>query len=254
MSNADQVIDALRAVHDDLVRRVGAMSDEDLGGPSGADEWTVAQVLSHIGSGAEISLATLEHALTGAAKPENQSVWDRWNAMSPREQADGAVASDTALVERYEGLDAATRDSLQVDLGFLPQPIPVDLAGTMRLNEAALHLWDVDPSSPVQGEAVPVLLDAYAGPLSFMLRFLGKEGPAATLAVRTSGPERELTLTTGEHVTLAAGAPDAPDGTLALPAEAFVRLVVGRLKGDTGAVSVDGPLDVAALQRVFPGF
>jgi uncharacterized protein (TIGR03083 family) len=260
MSNADQVIDALSAVHDDLDRRVVSMTDDDLRGPSGASEWTVAQVLSHIGSGAEITRGTLEAALTGATPPDNQSVWDRWDAMSPQEQAEGARASDAALVARYEGLDARTRSELQITLGFLPAPVGLDLAGTLRLNEQALHLWDVavatDDAATVHPAAVPVLLDGFAGPLGFMFGFLGKSGPEATLAVRTSSPDLTFTLRTGEQVALTTGEPSAYDGALVLPAEAFLRLVFGRLKpGRTpDGVSVEGPLDLAALRAVFPGF
>jgi len=64
-SDADRAIEALRAVHDDLVGRVGGYADADLTRPSGASEWTVAQVLSHLGSGAEIALAGYRAALDG---------------------------------------------------------------------------------------------------------------------------------------------------------------------------------------------
>ena len=60
---ADRTIAALRTTHDDLAALVPGLTDEQLAGPSGASEWTVAQVLSHLGSGAEIGLATLETAL-----------------------------------------------------------------------------------------------------------------------------------------------------------------------------------------------
>ena len=47
----------------------------------------MAQVLSHLGSGAEIAHAGYRAALDGTPAPEqefNQGVWDRWNARSPR--------------------------------------------------------------------------------------------------------------------------------------------------------------------------
>ena len=100
-STADAGIDALRSTHDGLVAVVRDLSDEQLVAPSGATEWTVAQVLSHLGSGAEISAATLRNAVDGAGRlPDgfNQGVWDRWNAMSPRHQADGFVVADAALL------------------------------------------------------------------------------------------------------------------------------------------------------------
>ena len=103
---ADATISALRSTHDELAAVVRDLSDEQLLAPSGASEWPVAQVLSHLGSGAEIGRATLLAATgEGDALGDgfNQSVWDRWNAMSPREQADAFVASDAELVGRVRG-------------------------------------------------------------------------------------------------------------------------------------------------------
>ena len=83
---ADATISALRSTHDELAAVVRGLTDEQLLAPSGASEWPVAQVLSHLGSGAEIGLATLRAATGEGEAPGdgfNQSVWDRWNAMSP---------------------------------------------------------------------------------------------------------------------------------------------------------------------------
>lgn len=172
-SAADTAIQALRAVHDDLVARVSGYTDVDLLRPSGAAEWTVAQVLSHVGSGAEIARAGLEAAQAGSPPPEQsfyQSVWDRWNAMTPREQADGCISSDAALVEGYEALDGASRNGLRLELPFLPEPVGLDLQAALRLNESTLHGWDVavadDTVATLNPTAVPVLVSALTGPLS----------------------------------------------------------------------------------------
>src|SRR3954452_13072901 len=110
---ADQVIAALRSGHDDLSAYARELEDKDLRGPSGAGEWDVAHVLSHVGSGAEIGLGALERALSGGGRPPegfNQSVWDRWNAMAPPEHRDESIEANRRLVERYESLDAKTRE------------------------------------------------------------------------------------------------------------------------------------------------
>lgn len=107
-SLAGRTIAALCAEHDALAEVVGRLDDDQLTGPSGASQWSVADVLSHLGSGAQIMLAGVEAGLGGDAQPDgfNQSVWNRWNAMPPREQADGFVAADATLVARFEALDA----------------------------------------------------------------------------------------------------------------------------------------------------
>lgn len=263
-SAADPLISALRAVHDELADRSSAYSDADLDRPSGASEWTVAQVLSHIGSGAEIGLANLEASLDQAPAPAdsfNQSVWDRWNAMSPREQADSAVAGDERLVAAYEGIDDDTRNALQIRLGFLPEPIGLDLAAAFRLHESTLHGWDIavvdNAAASLNPMAVPVLVDALAGPLYFLLGWMGKGTVTEqVLGVRTTDPERELTLTVGTSVSLAPNLPSTPDGTLAIPAEALLRLLAGRLglQHTPDRILLSGRLDLPALRAGFPGF
>ena len=78
----DRSIAVLRTQHAQLEAVVAGLSPEQLRGESGASEWSIAQVLSHLGSGAEITLGTIT-----AADQDNQSIWDRWNAASPQEQA-----------------------------------------------------------------------------------------------------------------------------------------------------------------------
>ncbi|MEP6559533.1 MAG: maleylpyruvate isomerase N-terminal domain-containing protein [Nakamurella sp.] len=82
-------------------------------------EWTVADVLGHLGSGAEIGLAGLDAALAGAAAPGsdfNQGVW----AGGERDDAAGTgsrvLRSNEALVTRYEGLDEQTGQTQQIKI------------------------------------------------------------------------------------------------------------------------------------------
>ncbi|AZP21214.1 maleylpyruvate isomerase family mycothiol-dependent enzyme [Streptomyces aquilus] len=259
----DRIIDALRSGHDHLAAVVHGLTAADLTRPSGASEWDVSQVLSHLGSGAEIGLAALEGATDGTGVPDgdfNKSVWARWDAMTPAERAEGFVTADQALVERYEGLDAGARSDLRIDLGFLPAPVDVATAAGLRLSELAHHSWDVEvafaPSTPLASAATGPLLDQ-AG---MMLGFLGKADALANrpvaVAVHTTAPERAFGLSVGETVALT-GEPENADAVLTAPAEWWLRLVAGRhapahtppsvtLTGDT--VTLDD------LRRIFPGF
>ena len=109
-STADQAISALRTGHETLTALVTELPEGALTGPSGASEWTVADVLSHLGSGAEIGLAALEASLAGADAPGNdfnQEVWGRWNAMSPQEQADGFVKANDGAGQPVRGAGRA---------------------------------------------------------------------------------------------------------------------------------------------------
>lgn len=262
---ADRTIEANRTTQDRLAQLVAGLSDEDLSRPSGASEWPVAQVLSHLGSGAEITSDTLRAAESGEARPgdANGPVWERWNAMSPREQADGFLHAGEELVAALEGLSPKQREQLRVPMGFLPEPADVALFTGMRLNEAAMHAWDAevafDPAAVVATAVAEVLLDQLRGPLGFLLGFAGKldrlQGRTASLLVRTTDPEAALGLSLTDRAVLV-DAPTEPDGELRLPAEALLRLLEGRLTTahTPGAVSADGSVSIDDLRRVFPGY
>ena len=230
-SPADRTIDALRSTHDELAAVVRELSDEQLESISGASEWTVAQVLSHLGSGAEISLATLRAALAdepGPGSDFNQEVWGRWNALSPREQADGFLAGDETLVAAVEALTTEQREQLRVKLGFLPSALPVAGYTSMRLNEAAQHSWDVrvtfDPDAVIAADTAAVLAEQFATNISFMLGFTGKADALAHPAVvdiQGSG----FTVVITDTVNLVTSAPE-PTATFTGPLEAAMRLLV----------------------------
>ncbi len=253
---ADPVIAALRSGHDDLSAYAAGLTEKELAGPSGAAEWEVAQVLSHLGSGAEIARAALDRA--GAKAPDgfNHSVWDRWNAMRPVGQRDRFLASNLRLVEAYEGLDEEARATRRIDLGFMPAPVSVAEAARMRLNEFALHAWDVRaaalPETTLAAEAVPMLLESLPPLLGWIAR---PDGTKAVLAVEVSDPDVSYGLTLGDAVSLG-DRPDNPDGVLRLPAESWLRLLSGRLgpQWTPASVSIDGPVGLDKLRQIFPGY
>jgi uncharacterized protein (TIGR03083 family) len=258
---ADRTIAALRATHDGLAALVPGLTDEQLTGPSGAAEWTVAQVLSHMGSGAEIGLATLETALGAgrAADPGfHQSVWDRWDAMDPREQATTFLDHDARLVKAFEALTDEQRTTTPVHLGFLPEPLSLASYAGMRLNESAQHSWDVrvalDPSAAIPADVAAVLVEHLAGGLSFLVGFIG-EADALTepVVVDIEGSGYGLVVT--DQVAVVAE-PVYPTATFTGPLEAALRLVGGRLGPayTPERVTVTGAVSLDDLRRVFPGF
>lgn len=263
MSNADSVITALRSGYDSLAGLVSGLSDDDLAEPSAAAEWNISQVLSHLGSGAEINQATLKAALDGKPNPGMDlftSIWARWDTAGPREHAAGFLRENAALTGLYESL--APRDDLRIDMGFLPAPIDLATAGRFRLTELALHSWDIragfDPASVLApeatGELTPVVVQ--------MAGMLGKPealGGASSRVIRvsTTAPDSVLALRVGDEVAISADdVPDSADGSLSLPAEAWVRLVTGRLgpRYTPAGVTTAGAADLDLLRRVFPGF
>ena len=63
----DRIVSALRVHHDRLADLVATLSDDQLVGPSGATEWRICDVLSHLGSGAEIMVKPLRAAIVALA-------------------------------------------------------------------------------------------------------------------------------------------------------------------------------------------
>src|SRR5688572_8401038 len=114
-----QAVAALRASHHRLRALLTDLPSDRLTGRAYPSEWSIAQVASHLGSGAEIGAITFEAGLAGADQAPGdgyQAIWDRWNAKSPQAQAADAIESDAALIGRFEGLDAAVRDTIQFPL------------------------------------------------------------------------------------------------------------------------------------------
>jgi uncharacterized protein (TIGR03083 family) len=250
----DTPVGALRASVDRLHALASGLDDEQLVSPSYCDEWSIAQVLSHIGSGAVIARRSLQDVRAGTPTPDdfNQSVWDEWNAKSPRAQADDALVADEALTQALEAVPEDERSALTFSLG--PMSLGFDDMFALRLNEHAFHTWDIavalDDAAVVPEDAAAVVVDN----LSLITRFSGRsDGEERTIAVRTVEPGRDLALhLSADGVELRDGAAgQAPD--LELPAEAFSRLVYGRLDADhTPAFTGDAAL-LASLRAVFPG-
>lgn len=260
-SPSDRTIRALRSTHDEVAAVVRGLSEEELIGHSGASEWSLAQVLSHLGSGAELSLATLRAAV--AAKPGpgqdvTQDVWNRWNALTPREQAVAFLAFDEELVTALEALPAEQRQTLRIELAFLPSPLPLAAYAGMRLNEAAQHGWDVrvalHPGAAISAETAVLLAEHFAGDLSFLLGFTGKADALAQPAViDILGSGFALVIADTVSVTTSASLPTA---TFTGPLEAAIRLLGGRLttQHTPGDVEVTGNVTLDDLRRVFPGY
>jgi hypothetical protein len=170
------------------------------------------------------------------------------------------LKANETLMRRYEGLDERTKDSLRIDLGFMPDPVDVAAAGRMRLNEFTHHTWDIkvafDPEATLAPEATPLLFDQAAQFIGFLGRATELDGRPVTIAVNTTSPERSFGLDVGETVTVVE-TPGSPDAVLTAPAEWLLRLVAGRHAPEhtpATAKLAGGAITLDDLRRVFPGF
>lgn len=219
-----------------------------------ADGWTIAQVVSHLGSGAVIMERRLDDTLAGTETPEDfaRSVWDRWDAKAPRDQVDDGLLADHRLLDRVRSLSSQQRAGLEFRFG----PMTVDHRNliVLRLNEHAVHTWDVevahDPTATIPVEAAAVLVDN----LALMVSFAGRPtSERSTVDVRTTAPERTFRLDLGPESVSLTTIDDPIDADLTLPADAFIRLVYGRLD-PAHTPTLDTRVDLDSLRRAFPGF
>jgi uncharacterized protein (TIGR03083 family) len=260
-SNPRVWIETLRRSCDMLAGLVEPLTPDQLRAQSYCTDWSVAQVLSHLGSGAEIALMVLPGAL-GEAEPVSRDafgpVWDKWNAKSPDEQAADALVTDERHVSRLEQLSGEQLGRMKMDFFGMQ----LDAVGIirLRLGEHALHTWDVDvqhnPAATVPSDAVGLLADSVP---QFLAPRLGKPAEEPfTVRITTTDPERDYLLSAADSVSMTdwpgdSGAAETPH--LHMPAEALLRLAYGRLDAAHTPAAVSG--DVAALAKlraIFPGF
>jgi uncharacterized protein (TIGR03083 family) len=261
-TSAEQIESALSALsdsHDRLAAAAAKAAGNGVTGPSYCTDWSIAQVLSHLGSGAEIFGLNVEAGLHGRPAPgqeQYQHIWDVWNAKSPQDQARDGVAEDAALVEQLAALTPEQRLSWRLDFFGSER----DLLGALllRLSEHIMHTWDVEvmvnQQAMLPGDASGLALDF----LPELVAYVGKPtGEELRVHVTTEHPERSFELAIGpDSVVLAKAGPEpsAGEATLRLPAEAFARLLTGRLDPEhTPAVQAQG-VDLDQLRAVFPGF
>ena len=253
-------ISALRHSHDRLRADVEPLGPDQLTQRSYPSEWTIAQVLSHLGSQAEIFGLVLEAGLAGQEPPGPEAfppIWDTWNAKDPQAQATDALRSDQATLERLESMDAGERERFHLKLFGMD----IDAAGfaRLRLSEHAVHTWDVlvalDPAATLAPDATALLIDIVdqvAG------RSAEPDGKPRQVRVSTTDPERQFILETGEEVTLTPSdgnaAPELGLSELQLPAEGLIRLVYGRMDEAHTPPAETAGVELGELRQIFRGF
>ncbi|MGC9961837.1 MAG: maleylpyruvate isomerase family mycothiol-dependent enzyme [Acidimicrobiales bacterium] len=255
-------IAALRSSHERLRTCVETLGTDDVEQPSYDSEWSIAQVLSHLGSQAEIFGLFLNAGLSGGDPPGGDAfgpIWEAWNTRSPQSQVADSLQAGNALVERFESLNDGELGRLHLQL--FGMEIDATALARMRLSEHAVHTWDVavalDAAAKVAPDAVDLLVDTLDVPAG---RSGKADGEARRIHVTTSEPERHFVLETGDAVTLVAGEPaDAESpadagSEVRLPAEAFLRLVYGRLDPDHTPPVSPQDVELGTLRAMFPGF
>ncbi len=184
-----------------------------------------------------------------------QPVWDAWNARDPLSQTRDSVTTNAAFLTRLDAVTEAERAAWSLDLFGSTRDLDDFLR--MRLSEHAVHTWDIvvsfDPTATLAEDASAHVIENLGQVAGWTGR---KHDEQVSVEVRTTAPERAFHLDLGPAGVQIAPSSDDTDAAavLALPAEAFIRLVYGRLDPDHTPASVDARgVDLDLLRRTFPG-
>lgn len=254
------LIASLRTLHDNLAAFVLELGPDQLRERSYATEWSVADVLSHLGSGAELGLARLRAGTEDAPSYEEAArVWAKWELWTPEQQVVEAIAVDEEFVSTLEALDDEAVEEMHRELAGLDLDSSQVLR--LRISEHSMHGWDIavmfDDRAVVPAAGVPALLDVL--PVTLRSAAQPHDGDLR-VRVRTTDPEGDYVFELAQaeaRLTPVADSTDtsAVDGELLLPAEALLRLVYGRL--DPRHTPPHKATDDTLLERlraIFKGF
>lgn len=251
----ESVIATLADSHENLIKvmsKVGPVT-----AASYCSDWSIAEVLSHLGSGAEIGLLNLSSALAGDPPPERDryvAIWDVWNAKSPEAQAADALVADAQYVTLWTELDDAALAALRVPM--MGRELDATGYAAMRLFEHSVHVWDIevmtDPAAAVHADAVEILIDRVPDRVGRAARGQKPATIPARLDVTTTSPTRSFSLAIDAESVSIDHEP-ASDGSVVIPAEAFIRLIAGRLDPDhtPAGVEVTGSVSLDELRALF---
>jgi uncharacterized protein (TIGR03083 family) len=135
-------------------------------------------------------------------------------------------------------------------------PMTLDLDGSLRLriSEHVMHTWDIavafDPAAALLPDGVGVILEV----LPMIAGFTGKPtGSTRDVRVRITAPPRQLVVRLSPEGVAVASHDGASPPDVELPAEAFARLVYGRLDPDHTPAFDGSEADLDELRRAFPG-
>ena len=133
-------------------------------------------------------------------------------------------------------------------------------SGAAAAQRTDLALLDVragfDADATLAPAATDPLLQASPDLIGWISKPENLNGQHTVIQVTTSRPESLFTLHLDAQINMDFNAPDKPDGTLTMPAEAWLRLVAGRLSPEhtPSDVVTTGTADLNVLRQVFPGY
>ena len=155
MLSHERRVEALRSEYERLAGHLRALDADGLAAPSACEGWSAADVAAHLAWNARLYIRSLGMGLAGEAPPSAPTAagapkitadFVRDRAVELREKlGDGLLQSfeehNAGFIDMLDGLDPEVRETLTVP--FLNDTIPLRRLIGLRINEVALHSWDV---------------------------------------------------------------------------------------------------------------
>lgn len=248
----------LRASHERLTGLVQRLNFATLTSPSYDSEWSIGQVLSHLGSQAQIFDLLLTAHFAGDEAPGNDTfreIWADWDSRDPLAWRTDSLAASERELQRYESMTDFELSTFRVQL-FGMDLDAVSLL-RMRINEHATHTWDIDVALHPSATILPAALGIITDGLPALAARIGKpQDESYRVRLQAIEPNSDVVIVVGEAIAIEpVSQGDVHDGVIELPAEAYVRLLFGRLDPvHTPAVTESGARGLDDLRKVFVGF
>lgn len=259
MTAAEGRVGALRESSRRLGQAVDALPADRLAGASYAEGWSIGQMLSQLGSGAEICTGLVERGLKGDERgPDREEllpVWERWDAMSPVAQRSAWREADTRHLALLDSIGTGQRTSLRVP--YFAGPLDLASYAGYRLSEQAVHAWDVmvalDGRTVLAAPDVALLWER----IDLVATRFRRADTLTRLApqrvrMQLTDPRQTLPLDIDGELHLYPTPATDPTAVLTGPAESVLRLVYGRNRRQD-PVTATGSITLDDLRALFPG-
>ena len=249
MLSHERRVQALRSEYEHLARHLRSLDADGLAAPSACEGWSAADVAAHLAWNARLYVRSLGMGLAGEAPPPAPSggvvakitpdfVRDR-SIEVRKKLGDGVLDSfeehNAHFIDMLDDLDPAVRDTLTVP--FLDFTYPLRRLIGQRINEVAIHSWDVrspaDAQAALLQDAALVSIELWRDTIERHLR----PGPETRTRIEPAGGGA-FDVTGGEAPSTGPPSGDA-DATLAGTASAVALFLSGRTGLDTLDVGGD---------------
>jgi len=243
MLSHERLVEALRSEYEQLASHLRSLDADALAAPTACEGWTAADVAAHLAWNARLYVRSLDMGLAGEVPPPAPPASGGAPKITPdfvrdrsievrKKLGDGVLDSfdehNARFIDMLDGLDPAMRDTLTVP--FLNDTFPLRRLIGLRINEVALHSWDV--RSPTDSQAA-LIEDAGLASIELWRDTVQRRlrpGPETRIRIDPAGGEA-FDMTAGEAPTIGPPSGD-PDATLAGTASAVALFLSGRASLD----------------------